>query len=415
MTTQSPRRIVVTGLGAICNVGHNADDVWHAMRDGIPRMSPIERFQGERWTVKFGGEVINWDPADRLERGEMKRLDRFTMLGLYASIEAVKDSGLDVSKEDPFRCGVVVGSGVGGVNTIEEYIEKMHIKGPDRVTPFLVPRLMVNACSGNVSIRFGLKGPNSAPATACASAANAIGDAFQLIQDGDADVMVTGGAEAAMTPLCMAGFMVMKALSTRNDDPNRASRPFDRDRDGFVLAEGAGILVLEELEHAKNRGAKIYAELLGFGSSGDAGHITAPDPEGRGAARCMALALKDAGLKPEDIDYINAHGTSTPLGDAAEVMAIKQIFGEHAKKLAVSSTKGVTGHTLGASGGIESMAVVRAIAEQVIPPTANLDHPDFDLDFVPNKPRRANIRYALNNSFGFGGHNVTLVFGRYPN
>ncbi len=413
MTTHPSRRIVVTGLGAICNVGHNSADIWRAMRDCTPGMRPIERFQGERWSVKFGGEVVDWQPSDRLERGELKRLDRFTMLGLYAAIEAVEDCGIDFSKEDPFRCGVVIGSGVGGVNTIEEYIEKMNVKGPDRVTPFLVPRLMVNACSGNVSIRYGLKGPNSAPATACASAANAIGDAFQLIQDGDADVMVTGGAEAAMTPLCMAGFMVMRALSTRNDNPSIASRPFDRDRDGFVLAEGAGIIVLEELEHARNRNARIYCELLGFGSSGDAGHITAPDPEGTGASRCMALALKDAGLRPDQIDYINAHGTSTPLGDAAEVTAIKTVFGEHAKKLAISSTKGVTGHTLGASGGIESMAVVRSIAEQVAPPTANLDHPDFDLDFVPKEERKMKIRYAMNNSFGFGGHNVSLVFGRY--
>lgn len=413
MSTQPSRRIVVTGLGAICNVGHTSADIWKAMREGKPGMRPIDRFQGERWSVKFGGEVVDWEPSDRLERGELKRLDRFTMLGLYASIEAVQDCGIDFSNEDPFRCGVVIGSGVGGVNTIEEYIDKMHVKGPDRVTPFLVPRLMVNACAGNVSIRYGLKGPNSAPATACASAANAIGDAFQLIQDGDADVMVTGGAEAAMTPLCMAGFMVMRALSTRNDNPTIASRPFDRDRDGFVLAEGAGIIVLEELEHARQRGAHIYCELLGFGSSGDAGHITAPDPEGTGAARCMALALKDAGLRPDQIDYINAHGTSTPLGDAAEVMAIKSVFGEHAKALAISSTKGVTGHTLGASGGIESMAVVRTIAEQVVPPTANLDHSDFDLDFVPNVERKMSVRYAMNNSFGFGGHNVTLVFGRY--
>ncbi len=410
------RRIVVTGLGVICNVGRTVDEVWQNLVEGRPNMTPIEQFQGPKWSTKFGGTVLNWDGSDRLEHSMLKRVDRFSALGVYAAIEAVQDSGLDFSKEDPYRCGVVIGSGVGGVQTIEDYMHKMDQKGPDRVTPFLVPKLMVNAASGNTSIHFGLKGPNSAPATACASAAHAIGDAFQLIQDGDADVMVTGGAEAAMTPLCMAGFMVMKALSTRNDDPNAASRPFDVDRDGFVLAEGAGIIVLEELEHAKARGAKIYAEILGYGSSGDAGHLTAPDPEGLGAARAMSLALRDGRLNPDQIDYINAHGTSTPLGDAAEVTAIRRVFSDHAvKNMVVSSTKGVTGHTLGASGGIETIAVMKAIQHQVAPPTANLDRAEaqFGLDFAPKTAKERPIRYALNNSFGFGGHNVSLAFGRY--
>lgn len=415
MSSNKPRRVVVTGIGGISSLGTTRDAIWNAMVEACPNMTQIPEYQGDMWQVKFGAPIVDWDPTDRLERAQVKRLDRFAAFALYSSVEAVQQSGLDFSQEDPYKCGVVVGSGVGGVGTIEEYLRKLIDKGPSRVTPFLVPRLMVNAASGNISIQYGLKGPNSAPATACASAGNAIGDAFQLIQDGDADIMVAGGSEAAMTPVCVAGFMVMKALSTRNDDPNAASRPFDRDRDGFVMAEGAGIIVLEELDHAKARKADILCELLGFGSSGDANHITAPDPQGRGACKCMRLALQDAQLNPEQIDYINAHGTSTPLGDAAEVGAIKTVFGEHAKKLTVSSTKSVTGHTLGASGGIETIAVVNAIKHQVCPPTANLHNPDegFDLDFAPLIAKERKIKYALNNSFGFGGHNVSLVFGIY--
>lgn len=411
----SKRRVVVTGVGGLCNLGHSREAIWAEMKAGRPHMQLIPEYQGDEWAVKFGAPVTNWDGSDRLDRAVTKRLDRFGTFAMYAATEAVEDSGLRFDREEPYRCGVVIGSGVGGVGTIEEYLRKLDSKGPSRVTPFLVPRLMVNAASGNISIMYGLKGPNSAPATACASAANAIGDAFQLIQDDDADIMVAGGSEAAMTPICVAGFMVMRALSTRNDEPNRASRPFDRDRDGFVLAEGAGIIVLEELEHAKARSANIYAELLGFGSSGDANHITAPDPEGRGAAKCMRLAMRDAGINPEDIDYINAHGTSTPLGDQAEVRAIKSVFGEHAYRLTVSSTKSVTGHTLGASGGIESIAVTCAIRDQVCPPTANLENPDegFDLDFAPIDAKERTIKLAMNNSFGFGGHNVSLVFGKF--
>lgn len=407
---------MVTGIGTICALGHDAPTVWSAMVEGRPNMTQIPAYQGEKWSVKFGGPVVDWDGTDRIPKAQLKRVDPFAAFGMYAAVEAVKDSGIDFEKYDPFRCGVVIGSGVGGVNTIEEYIRKMESKGPDRVTPFLVPRLMVNACAGNVSIQYGLKGPNSAPATACASAGHAIGEALQTIQDGDADVMVCGGAEAAMTPLCVAGFMVMKAMSTRNDEPNLASRPFDKDRNGFVLAEGAGILVIEELEHAKARGARIYCELLGFGCSGDAGHITAPDPAGTGAAKAMTMALRDAQLNPDQIDYINAHGTSTPLGDAAEVMAVRSVFAGHAHKLTMSSTKSVHGHALGASGGIESLAVLMGIQHQVCAPTINLDNPDpeFDgMDFAANSAKERPVNYALNNSFGFGGHNVSIAFGKF--
>ncbi len=416
MNVYTPKRVVVTGLGGICNLGHNHQEIWDEVVAGRPHMVLIDGYAGEDWTVKFGAPVLNWDGKDRIKQMVLKRLDRFAAFGLYASIEAVEDCKIDFSQEDPFRCGVVIGSGVGGIESINESSARMVARGPRRITPFLIPKLMVNACSGNVSIRFGLRGPNSATATACASGGNAIGDAFQLIQDGDADVMVAGGAEAAMSPLCVAGFMVMKALSTRNDDPNGASRPFDRDRDGFVMAEGAGIIILEELEHALKRNAPIYAEICGYGSSGDANHITAPDPCGVGAARSISSALKDANITPDKIDYINAHGTSTPLGDAAEVKAVKTVFGDSAKQLTMSSTKSMTGHSLGASGGVESLIVCKAIKHQICPPTANLDNPDeeFDgIDFAPKEAKDRKIQYALNNSFGFGGHNVSLVFAKY--
>jgi len=408
------RRIVVTGIGGICNLGPDRRTIWTEMVEGRPNMQSMDTFAGDQWAVKFGAPVTGWDGTDRIPRQQSKRMDRFTVLGLYAAMEAIEDSGINFEDEDPHNCGVVIGSGVGGVESIETSIYKMAAKGPHRVPPFLVPRLMVNACAGNVSIQFGLKGPNSAPATACASAGNAIGDAFQLIQDGDADVMVTGGAEASLVPIAMAGFMTMRALSTRNDSPNTASRPFDRDRDGFVMGEGAGIFLIEELEHARKRGAHIYCEILGFGSSGDASHLTAPHADGAGAAHAMKMALADAGLNADQVDYINAHGTSTPLGDSAEVAAIKTVFGNHALKLTVSSTKSVTGHTLGASGGLEGLATALAIQHQVCPPTANLDNPDDpDIDFAPHTAHEREIRYALSNSFGFGGHNVSLAFGQF--
>jgi 3-oxoacyl-[acyl-carrier-protein] synthase II len=343
-------------------------------------------------------------------------MDRFCLLGLGAAEDAVKDCGFDFhAAKDPYRNGVVIGSGIGGILTIEEGHSKLLKTGPNRISPFTVPRLMVNAAAGNVSIRHNLKGANSATATACATSGHAIGHAFHYIQRGDADVMLAGGSEAAIGPLCIGSFAAMKALSTRNDDPERASRPFDKDRDGFVLAEGAAVLVLEELEHARARGARIHAELVGFGTSGDAFHIAAPDEHGAGAHRAMLTALKDAGLAPDDVGYINAHGTSTPLGDAAEVAAVKRLFGAHAHRLSMSSTKSMTGHCLGAAGGVESVATVMALKDGILPPTINLDHPDegFDLDFVPKTAKARSIDLAINNTFGFGGHNVSLVFRRW--
>lgn len=418
-----PRRVVITGVGAITNLGHNEPATWAAMREGRSGITPIE---GEEfkpypgWTVTFAGQVKGWDPTAVIDPRECKRLDRFTQLGVAAAIEAVRSSGIDFAKENPERCGVVVGSGVGGIGTIEEGGHILIDRGPGRLSPFTVPRLMVNAAAGNISIRYGLQGPASAHATACASSGHAIGDAMGYIRRGHADVMVAGGAEAAVTPLCVGAFMVMRALSTRNDAPTKASRPFDKDRDGFVLAEGAGILVLESEDHARARGATILAELVGFGNSADATHITAPDAAGQGALRSMRWALQDAGLAAEQIDYVNAHGTSTPLGDKAEVAAATALFGRHAIKsqggrLLMSSTKSMHGHCLGASGAVESIACIHAVREGVIAPTINLDHPDegFDLDFVANSARERPIRYAMNNTFGFGGHNVTLILGRY--
>jgi 3-oxoacyl-[acyl-carrier-protein] synthase II len=417
-------RVVITGIGAITNLGLNASTTWEAMREGRSGIARIEselfaRYK-DAWTVRIGGQIKNFDPTSRIEFREAKRLDRFTQLGACAAAEAVEHSGIDFTKEDTERCGVVVGSGVGGIITIEEGLVTMIDRSPDRLSPFTVPRLMVNAVSGNVSIRYGLRGPAGAHATACASSGHAISDAMNYLQRGLADVMLAGGAEAAVSPLCVAAFMTMKALSTRNDDPTRASRPFDADRDGFVLGEGAAMMVLETEEHAKARGATILAELVGCANSSDAGHITAPDPEGLGAARSMRWALKDAALRPDQIDYVNAHGTSTPLGDKAEMSAVLGVFGEHARKsaggkLLMSSTKSMHGHTLGASGAVEMVACIHAVRDGVIPPTINLDKPDegFDMDLVPHHARERRCRYAMNNTFGFGGHNVTLIVGRY--
>ncbi len=417
-------RVVVTGIGAITNLGHDAPATWAGMREG---RSGITRIEGEafarypdKWTVRIAGQIKDWDPSARIDGREAKRLDRFAQLGLAAAIEAVQRSGIDFAREDGERCGIVVGSGIGGIGTIEDGLLVMQERGPDRISPFTVPRLMVNAVAGNVSIRYGLRGPASSHATACASSGHAIGDAMGYLQRGLADVMIAGGAEGAVTPLCVAAFMTMRALSTRNDEPQKACRPFDAARDGFVLAEGGAMLVLETEEHAKRRGATIYAEMVGYGNSSDASHITAPEPDGLGASRSMRWALKDAGLTPEQIEYINAHGTSTPLGDKAEVAAVVNVFGEHARKsgggrLLMSSTKSMHGHTLGASGAVEMIACVHAVRDGVIPPTINLDRPDdgFDLDLVPHHARERRIRYAMNNTFGFGGHNVTLIVGRY--
>ena len=416
MAAQQHRRVVVTGLGAISNLGHDVQSTWTGLLDGRSGIGPITAFkQDDRWVTTIAGEVKNWDPATKLDRGEIKKTDRFAQFALWAAIEAMESSGLNLEEGDPYRNGVVIGSGVGGIQTIEHYDGVLREKGPRRLSPFTVPKLMVNAGAGNVSIRFNLRGVNSSPATACATGGHALAEAYMFIATNQADFILAGGAEAAVSPVCVSSFSAMKALSTRNNEPTLASRPFDANRDGFVLAEGGAVLAVESLEHAKARGATIYAEILGFGISGDAGHIAAPDAEGLGAKAAMAAALRHAHLEPTAVDYINAHGTSTPLGDAAEVAAVKGLFGDHAYTLAMSSTKSCTGHTLGAAGGIESIAVVKGISEGVMPPTINLDEPDegFDLNFVANEPQEKAINVALNNSFGFGGHNVSLAFGAY--
>jgi len=416
MSSAVKRRVVVTGLGAVTDVGNDVKSTWRALtegRSGIDRITAFE--QNDEWTVRIAGEVRGWDPAPIIDGREQKRMDRFCALGLCAAAEAAADCGVDFASGDPTRRGVVIGSGVGGIITIEEGHARLIQTGPRKISPFIVPKLMVNACAGNVSIRYNLRGANSATATACATGGHAIGTAFHMIQRGEADLIFAGGAEAAVSPLCIGSFAAMKALSSRNDEPAKASRPFDRDRDGFVLSEGAAVVVLEDLQTARARGARIYAEILGFGSTGDAHHIAAPEPEGLGARRAMQTALHDAQLNITDVDYINAHGTSTPLGDAAEVSAVKALFGEHARKLAISSTKSMTGHALGAAGGIEAVASILALHDAVAPPTINLDHPDegFDLDFVAHQAQPRHMRVALKNTFGFGGHNVSLAFARY--
>jgi 3-oxoacyl-[acyl-carrier-protein] synthase II len=410
------RRVVITGASVVTALGCQLDEFWDGLCAGKSGVGPIRRFDARDYKVRFAGELSDFEAADHTDMSgkDLKRLDRFSQFALVAADHAIRNSGIDFSAGDPYRHGVLIGSGIGGLHEIEVNHEKLFDRGPSRVSAFMIPKLMVNAASGNVSVRWGLKGPNSAVATACASATNAIGDASKLIQNDMADVMVTGGSEAAITPMGLSGFARMNALSTRNDSPERASRPFDSGRDGFVLAEGAGILVIEEYEHARRRGAPILCEVLGYGMTADASHITAPDPEGRGASRAINCALRDAQLNPEDIDYINAHGTSTPLGDVAETVAIKSVFGSHARRLAVSSTKSQLGHLLGASGGVESIVCAMALKHQVVPPTINLDEPDdqCDLDYVPHEPRPMKLEKVLKNSFGFGGHNACLIFGR---
>jgi len=409
------RRVVVTGVGVVTSLGRKVDVFWDRIVRGESGVGPITLFDVSGYRVQFGGEV-HWEPENEgiASVKDLKRLDRFTQFAIGAAKDAAADSGLDFSKEEPYRCGVVIGSGIGGLWEFETQEERMLHKGIDKVSPFTIPKLMVNSASGHVSALYGAKGPNFAVATACASAANSIGSALRAIQYGDADVMITGASEAALTPIGLAGFQNMRALSFRSDAPQQASRPFDIDRDGFVLSEGAGVIVVEELEHARRRGARIYAELKGYGASGDAGHITQPDEEGRGGAHAMTMALQDAGIGPEAIDYINAHGTSTPLGDVAETKAVKRVFGGHAKRLAISSTKSNLGHTLGASGGIEAVVCSLTINRGVIAPTINLDTPDpeCDLDYVPKVARDAKVDIAMSNSFGFGGHNASLVFAR---
>ena len=420
----SKRRVVVTGLGVVTSLGEVVDQVWDALCAGKSGIVPIRRWDCSTYPTRFGGECYDFDltkykeayarhrRSDEDEIPRTGRLDRFAQFGIAASISAANDANIDFKAEDTTRCGVIIGTGIGGIETIEEQNKILVSRGVSRVSPFTVPRLMANAASGNVSILFRLNGPNTCVSTACATGSNAIGDAGRLIQYGLADVMVAGGAEAALSSLGMSTFVAARALSTRNEDPTRASRPWDKDRDGFVQSEGAGVVILEEYEHAKSRGAKIYAELVGYGMSGDGYHITAPDSEGRGAAAAMKLALKDAGVSGDVVDYINAHGTSTELGDLAETKAVKTTFGPHAYKLALSSTKSQLGHSLGASGGMEAVFSSIAVQRNLIPPTINLENPspDCDLDYTPLKARDRKITYAMSNSFGFGGHNASLLF-----
>ena len=408
------RRVVITGMGIVSPSATDVPSYWAGLLAGKSGIGPILQLNTAEFKVKFGGEVPNWDFAKYFDTKAARRVDRFSQFAMVAALEAWKDCGIDIAKEDPFRLGAIVGSGIGGLNEYEDQHTKFKDGGgPRGISPFVIPKMMPNAAPGNISIHLGLAGPSRAVSTACASAADAIADALRTIQRDEVDVMVTGGAEAAITDMGLGGFISAKALSLRNDNPQAASRPFDRDRDGFVLSEGAGILVVEELEHARKRGANIYAELLGAGACSDAYNMTAPHPEGIGAARAMTLALKDARLNPADIDYINAHGTSTDLGDAAETLAVKKVLGDHARKVAISSTKSMIGHLLGASGGAELIATILSIKHGIVHPTINLHthDPACDLDYVPNVARKMPVRYALSNSFGFGGHNASLVVG----
>ncbi len=407
------RRVVITGLGAVTGLGCEVRGLWSALCEGASGVGPIDLFDTSGFKVHFAGQVRDFSTDGYVDPREAKRLDRFAQFAVVAAENAVRDSGLDFSQEDSFRCGSIIGSGVGGLSEIEAQHGRLIQQGPSRVSALTIPKMMVNAAAGQVSIRYRLRGPSTAVATACASAANAIGDAFKSIQYDDADVMITGGSEAGLTPMGLSGFSNMKALSTRNEAPEKASRPFDLDRDGFILSEGAGILVLEELEHAKRRGARIYCELVGYGLSSDGGHITQPDEDGTGAARAMENALRDARLSAEVVGYVNAHGTSTPLGDKAETRAVHRVFGPAAKTVAVSSTKSQLGHLLGASGGVELVVTALAVHSGVLPPTINLEtpDPDCDLDYIPHTAREHRVRYAMSNSFGFGGHNASLIVG----
>jgi len=408
------RRVVVTGISAVTSLGCRVDEVWTRICNGHSGITALKGFDTSGYRVRIGGEILDWPPDGYFTSKEAKRLDRFAQLGVVGGIDAIEDSGIEFSKEDPFRCGVILGSGIGGLLEIEVQHSRLLDKGPEKLSAFTIPKLMTNAASAHISIRYGLRGTNLALSTACASATNAIGEALRAIQHDEADVIVTGGTEAAVTPLGLSAFAALRGLSQRNDDPAAASRPFDADRDGFVLGEGAGLLVIEELEHAKARGARIYAELLGYGSTADGHHITQPHENGAGAAQAMTLALEDARLDPTAIDYINAHGTSTPLGDRAETLAVKTVFKEHARNVSISSTKSQLGHLLGASGGVELVFCVKALEEGVIPPTINYETPDphCDLDYTPNEARQRKISAAMSNSFGFGGHNGSLIVRR---
>jgi 3-oxoacyl-[acyl-carrier-protein] synthase II len=408
------QRVVVTGMGVVTSLGSDLPTFWNNILNGKSGISLIEAFDTTEYTTKIAAEIKDFDPGLYIDKKESRKMDRFVQFGVAASKLAIEDAKLVIGENaDPERVGVVVGSGIGGLGTWEDQHTILMEKGPRRISPFFIPMMIANMASGQVSMTTGAKGPNSAAVSACATGTHSIGDSYKMIQRGDADVMICGGAEATIRPIGMAGFCAMRAMSTRNDEPEKASRPFDIDRDGFVMGEGAGVLILESLEHALNRGARIYAEVIGYGMSGDAHHMTDPDPDG--AARCMRKAIKDAGIEPEDIQYINAHGTSTGIGDKSETTAIKNAFGDHAYKLAVSSTKSMTGHLLGAAGGVEAVILGLTLQNGIIPPTANLDNqdPELDLDYVPNKPREADVRVALSNSFGFGGHNATIIMRKY--
>ncbi|MDD3652918.1 MAG: beta-ketoacyl-ACP synthase II [Desulfotomaculaceae bacterium] len=409
------KRVVITGLGIISPVGTGLERFWSSLTGGVSGIRRVTRFDPSNHSTKIAGEVVDFEHTKFLDKKEARRMDRFTQFAVAAAGMAIEDAGLNLEVEDRNRVGVILGSGIGGIGTLEEQAKVLAEKGPGRVSPIFVPMMISNMGAAQVAISYRLFGPNVTSVTACASSSNALGDAFKMLQWGYADIMISGGTEASITPLAMAGFCSMKAMSTCNDEPEKASRPFDARRDGFVCGEGSAILVLETLEHALSRGARIYAEIAGYGSSCDAYHITAPDPEGHGAMSSMLSAAKDAGITPEEVDYINAHATSTPIGDRAEVKAIKNVFGAHAYKLAVSSTKSMTGHLLGAAGGLEAAVCVMTIDRGVIPPTINYEYPDdeCDLDFVPNVAREAKVNVALSNSFGFGGHNATLVFKRF--
>lgn len=409
------KRVAITGIGVISPVGIGKDSFWEALKAGRSGIGPVTRFATDGFPTRIAGEVKGFDPAAYMDKRDIKRMDRFAQYAVAASKMAVADAGLDLEKEERERIGVVLGTGIGGTETFEEQHQILLERGPGRISPFFIPMMIANMGAAQIAIQLGLGGLNYTVVNACAASANALGAALRTIQWGEAEIVISGGAEASVTPMALGGFCAMKALSTRNEEPERASRPFDRLRDGFVLGEGAGVLVLEELEHARKRGARIYAELAGYGCTADAYHITAPAPDAEGAARAMRLALKDAGLASEDVAYINAHGTSTDLNDRLETEAIKKVFGPRAYALAISSTKSMTGHLLGAAGAVELIATVLAVEEGVVPPTINYEHPDpaCDLDYVPNAARRLDIEAALSNSLGFGGHNVTLAVKKY--
>lgn len=405
------RRVVVTGLGAVTPIGNTVAELWKGLEAGKSGIEKITYFDAAAYDTQIAGQVKDFNPELFFSKKEVKHTEKFVHYAMAASQEAFTDADFKPESLDLNRCGVLIGSGIGSLRIIEEQHKVLLERGPSKLTPFLIPMLIVNEASGHVSMRFGFKGPNSCVATACATGNHAIGDAMRFIQYGDADVMIAGGTEGAVTPMGIGGFCALKSMSTRNHEPHKASRPFDKERDGFVMGEGAGVVILEEMEHAKKRGARIYCEVAGFGMSGDAYHITAPDPSGDGCVRSMNATLKDGGLRPEDIDYINAHGTSTLLNDKIETLAIKKVFGEHAYKVAVSSTKSMTGHLLGAAGGVEFIVCCLSMKHSVVPPTINLDHkdPDCDLDYVPHKPRGLKVTAAISNALGFGGHNATLA------